>query len=176
MSERRKRLFVSNIDFEVTTEQLRTMFEEIGSCLSVVIATDRDTKKSRGFAFIEMEQEDDAERVVKELNERNVNGRPMKVAFDKGKVNEERSEESRPEFLPPIQRVQIFRRNRRVDPFMADPAKSVDYKEIALLKSYTTEKGKIMPRKYTGLSAYNQRKVSKAIKRAQNLGLLPTTR
>ena len=45
----KKKLFISNLDFEVTSEQLRTLFEEAGGCLSVVVASDRETKRSKGF-------------------------------------------------------------------------------------------------------------------------------
>ena len=166
------RLFISNIDFEVTTEELRTMFEEIGPCLSVVIAVDRETKRSRGFAFIEMEGKSEAERAVKELNERMINGRPMKVAFDKGKTSSSKPSEKR-EILPPIQRVPIFRRNKKVDPFIQYPERKISYKDVATLARYVSERGRILSRKYTGLSAYNQRKLKKAIKRAQSLGLMP---
>jgi small subunit ribosomal protein S18 len=56
---------------------------------------------------------------------------------------------------------------------MEDPTKTVDYKDVAMLSRFLSERGKILSRRLTGLSAYNQRKLSKAIKRAQNLGLLP---
>lgn len=173
--EKRKRLFVSNIDFDITVEGLRQMFEEMGPCLSVVIATDRETKKSRGFAFIEMEKYEDAEKAVAELNDRMNNGRAMKVAFDKGKV-EEKEPTNRMEFLPPIQRVQLFKRNKKVDPYMQNPSKKISYKDLASLTKYVSEKGRIISRKMTGLSAYNQRQLKKAVKKAQNLGLMPYSR
>ena len=58
---------------------------------------------------------------------------------------------------------------------MEDPTKTVDYKDTAMLTRFLSERGRILSRRLTGLSAYNQRKVSKAIKRAQHLGLLPST-
>lgn len=173
--ETRKRLFISNIDFDIDTEALRVMFEEIGPCLSVVIATDRETKRSRGFAFIEMEKESDADRCVKELNDRSINGRQMKVAFDKGKVISVGKEAVKFEILPPIQRIPIFKRVIKVDPFIKDPQKKLDFKDVATLSRYVSERGKILPRGHTGLSAYNQRKLKKAIRRAQNIGLMPYT-
>ena len=60
----KKKLFISNLDFEVTNEQLRELFEEVGPCISVVVAADRETKRSKGFAFIEMEQEEDAKKAI----------------------------------------------------------------------------------------------------------------
>ncbi|MBX7143139.1 MAG: 30S ribosomal protein S18 [Oligoflexia bacterium] len=69
--------------------------------------------------------------------------------------------------------MQLFRRRRKIDPFMEDPSKTVDYKDVIMLSRFVSERGKILSRRLTGLSAYNQRKLSKAIKRAQNLGLMP---
>ncbi|HMO01806.1 MAG TPA: 30S ribosomal protein S18 [Oligoflexia bacterium] len=74
-----------------------------------------------------------------------------------------------------MQRTVIFKRRKRLDPFLQDPNRVIDYKDVALLSKYLSERGKILGRKFTGLNAYNQRKVSKAIKRAQGLGLIPYT-
>jgi len=56
---------------------------------------------------------------------------------------------------------------------MEDPTKTVDYRDVAMLNRFLSERGKILSRRLTGLSAYNQRKVAKAVKRAQHLGLIP---
>lgn len=178
-----KKLFVSNLDFEITTEQLREMFTEVGSCLSVVIATDRETKRSKGFAFVEMDSEGDAGKAIDQLNNKVINGRPMKVVEDRGKGGGDSRGDSgseggggrRFEPLPPIQRMQLFKRRKKLDPFTQDPSRTVDYKDVALLSKFISERGKILSRRLTGLNAYNQRKVSKAIKRAQNLGLMPSS-
>lgn len=174
--DKKSKLFISNIDFEVDTEALRTMFEEFGPCLSVVIATDRETKRSRGFAFIEMEGDESAVKAVKALNDKVINGRPMKVAFDKGKAPSVGGKDNtKYEILPPIQRIPIFKRTIKVDPYIKDTARKIDYKDIQSLSRYVSERGKILPRNLTGLSAYHQRKIKNAIKRAQNLGLMPYT-
>ncbi len=174
-----KKLFVSNLNFEITTDQLRDMFTEVGACISVVIASDRETKRSKGFAFVEMEGEGDATKAIEALNNKVINGRPMKVVEDRGKTGDTREggggEQRRFEPLPPIQRMQLFKRKRKLDPFLQDPTKSVDYKDTGLLAKFISERGKILSRRLTGLSAFNQRKVSKAIKRAQNLGLMPSS-
>lgn len=179
-----KKLFVSNIDFETTEAQLREMFEEIGSCASVVLALDRETRKSKGFAFVEMENDDNATAAITKFNNHMLNGRPMKVCEDRGRggSNSQQSEggsdskeggQKRPEPLPAMQRIALFKRRRKLDPFIADPSKTVDYKDVATLSKFVSERGRILSRRLTGLSAYNQRKVSKAIKRAQNLGIMP---
>jgi small subunit ribosomal protein S18 len=49
----------------------------------------------------------------------------------------------------------------------------IDYKDIDLLKSFITEQGKILPRRATGITAQQQRKIAKAVKRARILALLP---
>ena len=172
----KNKLFVSNIDFEVDTELLRSIFEEVAPTVSVVIAVDRETKRFKGFAFIEMETEAGATEAISALNEKVINGRPMKVCLDRGKGGQGgdggRREQSRREYLPPIQRIQLFRRRKKLDPFLEDPRKTVDYRDISFLAQYMSESGRIQPRRHTGLSAYNQRKVAKAIKRAQALGLM----
>jgi len=176
----KNKLFVSNIDFEVTTDALREMFEEIAPTISVVIAVDRESQRSKGFAFIEMENEEGAQKAIDALNNKVINGRPMKVCFDRGKGGEGGSDldakgggSRQREQLPPIQRMQLFRRRKRLDPFLQDPTKTVDYRDVAMLSRFVSERGRILSRRVTGLTAYNQRKVAKAVKRAQNLGLMP---
>ena len=175
-----KKLFVSNLDFEITNDQLTELFTELGGVISVVIATDRETRRSKGFAFVEMEKEEDGQKAIEGLNNKVINGRPIKVCADRGKTGARDGGEGgagdgsrRAEPLPSIQRMQIFRRKKKLDPFMQDPAKTIDYKDVATLSRFLSERGKILSRRLTGLSAYNQRKVAKAIKRAQNMGLLP---
>lgn len=172
----KKKLFVSNLDFEVTADQLRDIFNEVGGASSLTIAQDRETKRSKGFAFVEMESEEAALDAIDKLTGKLVNGRPIKVVEDRGKGSVGDGEERRREYLPPIQRTVLFRRRRKLDPFTADPTKAIDYKEVAILGKFLSERGRLLSRRVTGLSAYNQRKISKAIKRAQNAGLMPFSR
>ena len=65
------------------------------------------------------------------------------------------------------------RRRRKVDYIAANHIDYVDYKDVDLLKRFSSERGKILPRRVTGTSAKNQRKVANAIKRARIMGLLP---
>ncbi|MDD6407619.1 MAG: 30S ribosomal protein S18, partial [Lactobacillus equicursoris] len=60
-----------------------------------------------------------------------------------------------------------------VDFIAANHIDYVDYKDVDLLKRFISERGKILPRRVTGTSAKNQRKVANAIKRARIMGLLP---
>ena len=65
------------------------------------------------------------------------------------------------------------RRRRKVDFIAANHIDYIDYKDVDLLKRFISERGKILPRRVTGTSAKNQRKLTVAIKRARVRGLLP---
>ncbi|MDO4792544.1 30S ribosomal protein S18 [Filifactor villosus] len=67
------------------------------------------------------------------------------------------------------------RKRRKADPFAGDKINLIDYKDVALLRKYISERGKILPRRVTGTSAKAQRKLTLAIKRARNIALLPYT-
>ena len=62
---------------------------------------------------------------------------------------------------------------KKVCLFCADKSKVIDYKDVATLKRFVTEKGKILPRRQTGVCAMHQRELAVAIKRARIMALLP---
>ncbi|MBP5372726.1 MAG: 30S ribosomal protein S18 [Clostridia bacterium] len=62
---------------------------------------------------------------------------------------------------------------KKVCAFCVEKAESIDYKDVAKLKKFITEKGKILPRRMTGVCAKHQRELSGAIKRARQAALLP---
>jgi len=64
-------------------------------------------------------------------------------------------------------------KKRRSCPFKAAGIKEINYKDLALLTQFITERGKILPRRITGVSALYQRDLVKAIKRARHMSLLP---
>lgn len=68
-----------------------------------------------------------------------------------------------------------FFRRRKYCKFTADGIEQVDYKDLGMLKGYVTETGKIVPSRITGTSAFYQRQLATAIKRARYLALLPYT-
>ena len=68
-----------------------------------------------------------------------------------------------------------FFRRRKFCRFTAEGVKQIDYKDLATLKQYITETGKIVPSRITGTKAFYQRQLSAAIKRARYLALLPYT-
>ncbi len=74
-----KKLFVGNLPFTVTEERVRELFTEFGEIQSVTIPTDRETGKSRGFAFVEMTNDDDAEKAIAGVNGKREGGRALNV-------------------------------------------------------------------------------------------------
>lgn len=80
-------IFVAKLDFNTTEEELKSLFEEHGKVNRVTIAKDRETGKPRGFAFVEMPNEAEADSAIDALDESSVNGRTIAVkkADDRGK-------------------------------------------------------------------------------------------
>lgn len=67
------------------------------------------------------------------------------------------------------------RPRRKVCSFCVDKVEEIDYKDVAKLRRYITERGKILPRRISGTCAKHQRQLTTAIKRARNVALLPFT-
>ncbi len=67
------------------------------------------------------------------------------------------------------------RPRRKVCSFCVDKVEEIDYKDVARLRRYITERGKILPRRISGTCAKHQRQLTVAIKRARNVALLPFT-
>jgi RNA recognition motif-containing protein len=74
-----KKLFVGNLPFSTTSQQLEDLFSRIGPCDSASVVTDRDTGQSRGFGFVEMASDDDATRAIDELDGHELGGRKLTV-------------------------------------------------------------------------------------------------
>jgi RNA recognition motif-containing protein len=74
-----KRLYVGNLDFSTTEDEIRGAFEVHGEVTSVHLVTDRDTGRSRGFAFVEMADASQAEQAIGALNGTNLGGRDLVV-------------------------------------------------------------------------------------------------
>lgn len=72
-------IFVAKLDFGVTQEELKSTFEEFGRVAKATIATDRETGKPKGFAFVEMFDEDEANRAIESLDGITINGRQIAV-------------------------------------------------------------------------------------------------
>ena len=73
------RLFVGNISYATTEQELRDTFARAGGVASVRIITDFDTGRSKGYAFVEMATPQDAEKAIHDFNNLNLNGRTIVV-------------------------------------------------------------------------------------------------
>lgn len=72
-----KKLYVGNLAWGVSDDDLQNLFSEYGSVASAVVITDRETGRSRGFGFVELE--DGAEQAIEALNGQDLQGRPLRV-------------------------------------------------------------------------------------------------
>jgi cold-inducible RNA-binding protein len=82
-----KNIFVGNLSFGATEDSVRALFEPYGTIERVNIITDRDTGQSRGFGFVEMSGNAEAQRAIQELDGREFEGRPLKVNEARPKEN-----------------------------------------------------------------------------------------
>ena len=73
------KLFVGNLDFRTTREQVESLFAEAGPIRDVFLPVERTTGRPRGFAFVEYESEADAERAIERFNGHEVDGRALRV-------------------------------------------------------------------------------------------------
>jgi RNA recognition motif-containing protein len=74
-----KKLYVGNLSFDVTDKDLETLFAQAGVCESVAVITDKFSGQSRGFGFVEMSSNAEAQKAIQELNGQDLKGRALKV-------------------------------------------------------------------------------------------------
>ncbi len=86
-------IYVGNLAYSVTEDDLRQAFEEYGKVSTCDLIQDKYSGRSKGFGFIEMQEKSEAEAAIEALNEVELQGRPLKV-------NETRPKEERPERAP----------------------------------------------------------------------------
>ncbi len=84
-----KRIYVGNLPFSASDDEVRDMFAEFGAVSSVNLITDRETGRPRGFGFVEMESGEEADNAIQALHQTQMGGRSLNV-------NEARPRESRP--------------------------------------------------------------------------------
>jgi RNA recognition motif-containing protein len=72
-------IYVGNLSFGVTDDQLRAAFEAHGEVTSAQVIQDRETGRSRGFGFVEMPSDDEARAAIEGLNGQDLDGRPVRV-------------------------------------------------------------------------------------------------
>lgn len=83
-------IFVGNMSFDVTETELENLFSEFGNVSSVKIIEDRESGRPRGFAFVEMPNQDEAENAIKSLNEKEIKGREINVTQARPRENRPR--------------------------------------------------------------------------------------
>ena len=73
------KLYVGNLSYDTTEEELRRLFDQAGTVVSVELIKDRDTRRSKGFAFVEMGNQVDVEQAITTLNGYRLDNRQIKV-------------------------------------------------------------------------------------------------
>ena len=81
----KKKLYIGNLNYDTTEESLKETFEEAGTVESCDIITDQRTGKSKGFGFVEMSSEEEAEKAKDMFNDSEIDGRSVKVDEAKSK-------------------------------------------------------------------------------------------
>jgi RNA recognition motif-containing protein len=79
-------MYVSNLSFHTMDDDLRKLFEQFGSVSSAKVITDRETGRSRGFGFVEMGSDSEANDAMKALNNKEIEGRAMSVTVAREKA------------------------------------------------------------------------------------------
>jgi cold-inducible RNA-binding protein len=73
------KLFVGNLSFDTTSDEIRDLFSEVGPVESCQVITDRDTGRSKGFGFVEMNSREGADAAKDKFDGKDLHGRPLKV-------------------------------------------------------------------------------------------------
>ena len=81
------KLYVGNLSYQTTDQQLRDMFSETGNVTSAQVVTDRYTGQARGFGFVEMATEDEAQQAIAAINGRSMDGRTLVVNESRPREN-----------------------------------------------------------------------------------------
>ncbi|MBI2598816.1 RNA-binding protein [Candidatus Curtissbacteria bacterium] len=90
-----KRLFVGNLPYSVTSAQLEELFSQVGKISSLNLITDRFSGQSKGFAFLEMTTDQEADAVTAKFNGHEIDGRKMVVNVARPQENRDRSSQDR---------------------------------------------------------------------------------
>jgi RNA recognition motif-containing protein len=80
------KLYVGGLSYSTTSEALRTHFEQCGTVVSAAVVTERDTAQSRGFGFVEMSNDADAEKAIAQLNQQPLDGKPLIVNIARSRM------------------------------------------------------------------------------------------
>ncbi len=79
------KLYVGNLSYNVTEEQLRALFSQAGEIKEIALIMDRDTKRPKGFGFVEMTTQVEAQKAIEMFNEHEMDGRRLAVNFARPK-------------------------------------------------------------------------------------------
>lgn len=82
-----KNIFISNLSFRITDEDLQQVFADYGEVSSAKVITDKFSGKSRGFGFVEMKNDEEADKAIVELNEAEFDGKVISVSIAKPKTD-----------------------------------------------------------------------------------------
>ena len=93
-----KSVFIGNLNFETSESDVRVTFEQYGQVTRVTMMTDRETGRPRGFAFVEMPNDEEAATAIEDLNGRDAAGRALTV--NEARPRPERSSPARGEYPP----------------------------------------------------------------------------
>lgn len=88
-------IYVGNLDYNITSDDLQELFEEFGTVNSAVVIVDRETRRSKGFGFVEMEREEEAHTAIEELDGAEFEGRTIKVNEARPRSQDNRSNGNR---------------------------------------------------------------------------------
>lgn len=92
------KVFVGNLDFKTTKEEVQTLFTQIGEIRDVFLPTDRESGRPRGFAFVEFTSDDDAAKAIEKFNGYQLGGRALRVNAAEDRPRGSRPSGPRPSF------------------------------------------------------------------------------
>src|SRR5512138_1455076 len=92
------KVFVGNLDFKTTKEEVQTLFAQIGEIRDVFLPTDRESGRPRGFAFVEFASDDDAAKAIEKFNGYQLSGRALRVNAAEDRPRGARPSGPRPSF------------------------------------------------------------------------------
>jgi len=93
MEKKKMNIYVGNLSYNMTDEDLEKMFQEFGTVSEGKIITDRDTGRSKGFGFVEMPNQAEGDEAIKELDGKEIDGRNIKVNVAKPREDRPRRRE-----------------------------------------------------------------------------------
>lgn len=79
------KIYVGNLPYDAKEEDLRQLFEAFGQVNSINLITDRDTGRSKGFGFVEMENQEEGDKAITELNDTELSGRKINISVARPK-------------------------------------------------------------------------------------------